>query len=662
MSTKNEKLSVPSLAQHFDAPDDYIGHFGWLCGYSADALFMNDAAERFTRATEDQRASIGRISLALMLDPGNSAISLLDAPSVAHLPFDSTNNPKMPFKLLHAKVALLGFRHWEHPDRWHLRLLVSTGNWTKQTLEESLDLAWRLDMTSGSLESPNKETLQNCADLKAIWQFFVWLQKYFNTEVLSIQNVNCIGETEQAVLSVKSWIDLCIKKAQGTPRFFDNRESSLLAQIASKVKAGSSVKRNYLAMGSGFYESSSKPEEPPKVPLKIVQMLRKADLLTDSAELAIYVNPKSCQAVATALSFLNDEGISVYPANTPTAVFGDKAQRALHAKFLFSSNYRESSNTCSSSWVYLGSGNLTHPGFANVMNANSGNLEAGVVFSPGSLYWDDVTKLLPIQRSEEIQGVQQLEVGTDMEQRDVVYIAPPITWLLWHEEKDLTELRSGDSDTANVEVLRSSGEVCPKTKTGFLWNDDRPREVCVRWQHDETTQEARIPIVDKHGRIAAAELTALSLEAAWWQLATFPMPADVDDEDEDEGSGGSSYKETDVNRKVKSSKPITSYPVRQMMELIENIAAKQIALNELDWNTWCVRLEQTLNQAKDSPLVQYFRENLQLNPLGPLLHAAFRPSFAESSDSEQGKLYEDVLKKVEESWQVNKLSTIGDMQ
>ncbi len=655
MSTKNKKVQVPSLAQHFDTPDDYVGRFGWLCGYSADALFMNDAAERFTHATENQRASLGRISLALMLDPGNPAISLLDTPGVAHLPFDSKNNSKMPFKLLHAKVALLGFHHQENPERWHLRLLVSTGNWTKQTLEESLDLVWRLDITSEALNSSSKEALQNCADIKAAWCFFEWLQKYFNTEILSIQSANCESETEQAVLSTKNWINRCVRKAQGAPRFLDNRKQSLLAQITRKIKTGKSSKRNYLAMGSGFYESSSKLGEAPKVPLKIIQTLRKADLLTDSAELAIYVNPRSCQAIASALDSLNSKGISVYPANTPAAVFGDKVQRTLHAKFLFSC--RKNSNKCSSSWVYLGSGNLTHPGFDNVMSTSSGNLESGVIFFPDSLNWNDVTKLLPIQGSEQIENAQQLEAGGDMEQRDVAYIAPPITWLLWYEEKHLIELRPAGSNIESVEVLRSSGNTCPKTKTGFLWNDDRPREVCIRWQHDKATQEAKIPIVDKYGRIAAAELTALSLEAAWWQLATFPMPADITDEDTDDADA---IKNT--NRKGKNSKPTISYPVRQMMELIENIAAKQITINELDWNTWCVRLEQTLSQAKDSSLVQYFRENLQLNPLSPLRYAAFRPSFAESNDSKQGKLYDDILKKIEEDWKVNKLKTIGDTQ
>ena len=46
MSSKDWR--PPSLAQHFDAPDGYQGEFGWVCGFSADAAFMDDAAERFT--------------------------------------------------------------------------------------------------------------------------------------------------------------------------------------------------------------------------------------------------------------------------------------------------------------------------------------------------------------------------------------------------------------------------------------------------------------------------------------------------------------------------------------------------------------------------------------------------------------------------------------
>ena len=164
MSINSESLRPPSLAQHFDAPEDYTGHFGWLCGYSADALFLDDATERFTRLTHSQRAHQGRIALAALLDPGNPPISLPDAPGAAHLPI--VDYAKKPFRLLHAKVALLGFRHQENHSQWRLRLLVSTGNWTRQTLEESLDLIWRIDIASESLSNPDVDIQKNCADIK----------------------------------------------------------------------------------------------------------------------------------------------------------------------------------------------------------------------------------------------------------------------------------------------------------------------------------------------------------------------------------------------------------------------------------------------------------------------------------------------------------------
>jgi len=82
----SESFKSPSLAQHFEAPDNFRGRFGWLCGYSADADFLNDAAERFTRQTQRQRAYEGRIALALMLDPGNPPVRLDETPAVMHLP------------------------------------------------------------------------------------------------------------------------------------------------------------------------------------------------------------------------------------------------------------------------------------------------------------------------------------------------------------------------------------------------------------------------------------------------------------------------------------------------------------------------------------------------------------------------------------------------
>ena len=88
----------------------------------------------------------------LMLDPGNPQITPKEVPGVIHLPM----NGVPPFRLLHAKVALLGFRHTSDARQWRLRLIVSTGNWTRQTLEESLDLAWRIDLSDQDLKSDDQ--------------------------------------------------------------------------------------------------------------------------------------------------------------------------------------------------------------------------------------------------------------------------------------------------------------------------------------------------------------------------------------------------------------------------------------------------------------------------------------------------------------------------
>jgi hypothetical protein len=385
MSRKQNAGAPPSLAQHFDAPDDYIGTFGWLCGYSADAPFLDDAAERFTRLIGSRRAYQGRIVLAAMLDPGNPAITLLDAPGVAHLPIKDVVNK--PFRLLHAKVALLGFRHQENHDRWLLRLLVSTGNWTQQTLEKNLDLAWRIDASSESLINPDSNTRLDCADIKAAWNLLEWIQEYFDLRLLNTSIADRTAEAAQAFDQVQRWIATCEKNAQGRPRFFDSRKYSLLQQLPEKIQTDKATRRNYLALGSGFYETSKKPERAPEVPMAILERLRDEKLLTENADIDLYINPKSCQAIESSFEPLDEAGFTIRPSATPATVFGELSQRDLHAKFLFSCNCREDSASCSSPWVYLGSGNLTHAGFVNKMNPAGGNLEAGVVFSPGALFW-----------------------------------------------------------------------------------------------------------------------------------------------------------------------------------------------------------------------------------------------------------------------------------
>lgn len=668
MKRNRETPRPPSLAQHFDAPEGYTGHFGWLCGYSADALFLDNAAERFTRRGRPYRAENGRIALAVLLDPGNPPVSWLDAPGVAHLPIKDPT--EKPFRLLHAKVALLGFRHQENHSQWQLRLMVSTGNWTRQTLEESLDLVWRIDVDSEYLTKLDTNGQQNCADVKAAWNLLEWIQRMYDTRLLNASANGHPSETMNAQKKVSGWIDACSKKAQGRPRVFDNRRQSLLYQLPEKIETNGEVKRNYLAMGSGFYETSSGHGNTPEVPMKIVNALRDAGLLTTKPEIDLYVNPLACQAIATSVMPLLSCGVTIRPAAIPKIVFGEGVQRSLHAKFLFSANYRDNSNACTSAWVYLGSGNLTHPGFANKVSASAGNLEAGVVFFPDSLCWrknkttEDhlvVTNLLPVQWDAEIGDATPLSPGSDMEQRDAIYVAPPVAWLTWHETDGMRELRTDQLSVTDFQVFDLAGIACLKTQTGIQWREAQPRQIRIRWHANDQQQESLIPVVDQYGRIAATELRAIDIEEAWWQLAAFPLPPAEEGEDDEDGDGGTDKNEGMVTAKGRST-PMASYPIRQMMELIEGIAAKQTGIEEMDWVLWCNRLEQTLGQTGDSAPVNYFRDELKLNPLSPLRHRSFRPLFAETCDSKAGRLYDDTLGRIEVSWNVNELSPIVEMK
>lgn len=665
MKHDQNRLELASLAQHFDAPEGYVGQFGWLCGYSADASFLNDATERFTTHIADQRAQVGRIWLGLMLDPSRPALSIVEVPGVAHLGLPPAR--KMPFRLMHAKVAVLGFKHLQQRGSWSLRLIVSTGNWTRESLEQTLDLAWRLDLRSESVASPDQAVGQACADMGAAADLMDWLRGYYDARLLDAS-----AEWRFARDELETWLAQASAKAKGTPRFFDSRSDSLLSQLPKRVRqVADNTPRNYLAMGSGFYESDAGAGQPPSVPVRVVKALRQSALLTNTAEIALFVNQCCCQAVATSVKALAEMSIVVRPPNPPVTVFGENCARQLHAKFLFSANYRSNSSACNNAWVYLGSGNLTQPGFALKMGADSGNLEAGVVFAPaGPLHWEEsrdlkpqsiVTNLLPLQWTRQFDGNAQLSAGDPFEHPAATNLAPPVAWLQWHVSDGQHWLHWPDAAQpveSSFRLLTPDGQELESLEGRFAWPATRPRAVRCKWLLQGNRHEAELPVVDEFGRIAAAELRALDVDEAWWQLADFPKAPDEDDDAEDLPPDD---KPLTRNNPSRSDTAGAAYPLRQMMELVECIAAKQADIDPLDWETWCRRLEQTLVRAKDSPAVGFFLQQAEprLNPLSPLRCQHFRPEFAESTATRPGQIYEDTLARIEQAWGVQGLLAIG---
>ncbi|WP_297576355.1 hypothetical protein [uncultured Deefgea sp.] len=658
-------MTTPSLLHYFEAPDHYLGSFGWLCGYSADCNFLDQAAERFTRQTSAQRAHQGQISLAVMLDPAHSAIALTDAPGVAHLIFKS--GQKKPFALLHAKVAILGFRHEKEPNRWLIRLIISTGNWTVQTIAESLDLVACIECSSDELQQKPTGLEQNCTDIIAAWEMLEWLSGYFDTRILHAKsNHQSVSLTEQSIQWLSGWLNAiaAYSNSDSTPRYFDNRKQSLLTQLAPLIKQhATSVKRNYLCMGSGFFEGANGHGQLPSVLSKITTTLQNVGLLTACPEVDVFVNPNACQAVADGLSAMQAAGYRIRAAAQNTEIFGSVVPRSLHAKFIFSANLRAGSARCSSAWVYLGSGNLTGPGFANPMSTAGGNLEAGMLLSSERLYWSAegdvsaaqiITNRLPVQWDTEISAFGQLLAGEAMPEHNDGPLAAPLAWLNWKMTEEGNSLCAPEQTEVQITLLDANGEACPLSHPGvWHWPSQAPRMVTIQWSVANQRHSTVIPVMDESGRIAGTPIPELELAEVWWQLTNFPQSAVDEDKllDELEDNSGGSGATTNTNA--------TNYPIRQMMALIEQIAAKQVDLHPLDWLAWCTRLEQSLLQVAKDPVIRVFRA-MNLNPLSPLREAAFLPDFAEQASSAEGANYRALLSRIEASWDVANLCPIGE--
>lgn len=634
----------PTLLHLFEPPDGHVGSFGWLCGYSADAYFLDAAAERFTHRTRRRRSAEGEVALGVILDSGSPRVSIVDAPGVLHLPLPAT----VSYRLMHAKVALLGFRPIGR-DGWRLRLVVSTGNWTRETLEESLDLACRIEIASD--EFNQTDAAQRLADLAAGSNFIGALRSRVDAGILEAAS----RLTREAVAAFDRWCaDVeAAAPTQVRPRFVDNRAQALLPQIVERITP---ARRNYLAMGSGFYEGGAS-DGVPQVPARVVAALTDAGVLTPRREIDLFVNPVGCQAVAGSMAAIETVGWSVRkPGQRPFQM-----PRGLHAKFLFGARYDSRSPRCMDAWLYLGSGNLTHPGLLRAGPAG-GNLEAGIVLAPEGLIWEDgpggvpVKAALPITWDEDtLLQPEGVAPGGEMPERSEAYGVAPVSHLIWTPEPDGTGRLTPPGETALAFAVRDpSGLACAVDGRAVLWPGPCPPEVTVAWTVDGHAHSERVPVIDGHGRVGATALAPVALDEVWALLADFPAPPS-DDSDEtglDEGDGDDGRSDG----ASRSGAAPGNYPIRQVMALIERIALRQTELHPADWTAWCVRLGQTLELACADAGIEAFRA-LDLDPFSALLAEPFRPDFARDAASPEGQLYEDTLARVATAWQVAGLAT-----
>mgnify|MGYP000742298615 CR=1 FL=1 len=448
-------------------------------------------------------------------------------------------------------------------------------------------------------------------------------------------------------------------------RFFDNRADSLIKQLPDLVKThAGSIKRNYLGIGSGFYEGGNSTNKMPKVVSEIETVLKEAGLLIKEPEKDIYVNPMNCQAISSCIDILEQNSWIVRPAFDALCEGNNhQQQRLLHAKFIFSAKGSSTSDECKSSWLYLGSGNLTSPGFLNKASLNGGNLEAGILFSPKDLNWfgeenteQCISNKLPINWDDEriITDTAKLCAGDEMPEHDSQFLAAPVSYFTLSIIDEATyALKPCFTDKQDYQVWFADGEACQMENDLHIWPSPAPRQVKVSWLSDKQILSSYVPVFDEFGRLAATPLPEIEIDDAWGLVGAFPvLPNDSGDDNQPPDDSGV------AEGSIKPNAGNSDYHINKMMQLIEHIAQKQTAIDAVNWAQWCYRLEQVFCLMGKSEAIQYF-QGIKVNPISPLWAKPFRPDFAEDTHSDAGRLYEELLCKIEMTLKLTDLLKLG---
>lgn len=640
----------------FEPPARLRARFGWVCGMTADGPFVERAVDRFSRQSTAQRMLAGRVYLGLMLDPSNPQLPPFSTPGALHL---AARTLPLPFRLLHAKVALLGFDD-EETGQWCVRLVVSTGNWTTPTLAHSLDLLWVVDLHSEHPVGPERSQAE--ADVKAAAAFLSRLRRRFDDDALVAAKGPQARATRANIAALDAWVD-SLSPGDVSPRFLHNEREPLIDSVPrAALRVGGRTRRNYIVLGSGFYGTGGPPNALPEVPARIVAALTAPDggVLTGQPYVDLVANPAACQGVADAATAI--AATKRWRVIAPTDPHGDTGGlRSLHAKFIFVANWSEGGRA-TSPWLYLGSGNLTEPGFLRKAlpdgraSVSNGNLEAGVVFVPEVVPWKEVGRLLPFDpEAEDLSKVpQSLAAGPEAPERPPAFVAPPFAFLVHDVDGALRPSVPAPVAT----LLWPTGQRTTAADDGsYPCPGAPPPQVEVAWPADDSELRAVVPVVDAEGRIAGSVRGPLTFEGLAEELGSFPdqpeVEAPLDDSSDNAASSGDAT--------GGGSRAAAISPLRDVMHAVEMVAKHQTRIREPQWEAWVARLEQALVRMKDQPMVEAVRK-LGVNPLSVLRLPAFRPPFCEGPGSPMDALYEDALVRIERAWGVADLAPLTGME
>jgi len=565
-------LFAPPAAASDGSEPELHGIGGVLCAYSADAQFLEHALLRFTRVPAGSRLARGSVDFTLLLDPKHL---MLGPEAVAGLmvlrPRDDIKRPHR-FAAMHAKVALLAFGPARLGSPTHYRLIVSTGNWTRASARHLIEMVWSVDVV------PGVSSLADLGEIHAAAAFLrTLLTCYQSQSPAATQAHRLIGQALTHALQPKR--SQPVRFLSTLPWRDGGKAMSVWKQLRQRLSDDADAS-NYLICGSGSYERLTDPSKPPEVLTRIITELKEKGGLTQSPMLQLVVNPGSKDQVIA--SYRNGTR-SDWELHIPKDVAHDRTQ--LHAKFLFiAKRYQDSLRN---PWLYLGSSNLTHPGFLS--DPPTGNVEAGVLIpAPQIEHMREQSRYLPVGPLLKPKDLAPLdgELSEEPPQESDAPACPVVAFSVlsggllrvhWDPEVPVS---------TSIETLGPAGErtVLAPGQANLRWAEPIPRCLEVRWDD----HACKIPYLDESGQYLR-QVAPIASFASWLeQLRRWsdPDPAEEDLQDDDGDGDGTDDIAAVAAARMDDPSLSRDFPARTAMMLVEEIAERNGEVSEAQAADW----------------------------------------------------------------------------
>lgn len=629
----------------FSPPPNQFGTHMLVCGLSADTETLERIASTFTGEHAVERAANGLPRALLMLDASAPRLGALAVPGMLQLVPCAVQRWSTQTTLMHAKVALLGFADVRFGAPTTFRLLVSTGNWTRESWgsDAQIDMFWsteyRIDPASARDEA--------FADVAAALVFFERLMSGLYT-----QSSAFLASQPLALGWLDTWKAMLHQgRRSKASRFIHSLDAPLFAQIKQRfTPEGVST----MVVGSGFWEqadsaSTGKPE-----------VLERLDELAVRGERYLVANPQQAGALAPwtaanpkAVRNGKIGGWTLCAPFDPLQKGRHPGRKFLHAKYIAGlarvAPMQDDKGTLT--FLYLGSGNLSRAGLLSraalgigrAARQRAGNIEAGVLLTDRQEV-KQVWRVLACGDVLPEDAIRHMAQGTG-EPILVPRVPPPVLFARV-EGNALTLVRS-DDPPADLEVQLDASSAWLEVAAGddaVTLTQAVPPFVRVRLAGTADAREIHeIPVFSEDGICCRQPPNALKIDDVLEALLAFPAAPPCPPDPEPLNSAALPA--------ATVSSAASRYPLKTMASLIEVIGQRNALVEKEQFLVWLSQLRYLMLEqiaAADRDAIRRARINLfpalcQPGFVPPWLHASPQLELA----------YRNLVRDIEDAWTVS---------